>query len=93
MRIDDGGTGGVEAAVDDDPALGLHREDLKKALDAALDRLSPAIRATFVLFAEAEMSYKEIAALQDVPVGTVMSRLHYARQKLQSYLEGVEGIG
>jgi len=93
IQIDESETGGTEAAVHDDPALGMQREDLKKALYAALDRLTPAIRATFVLFAEAEMSYKEIAALQDVPVGTVMSRLHYARQKLQSYLEGVEGIG
>jgi RNA polymerase sigma-70 factor (ECF subfamily) len=38
------------------------------------------------------MSYKEIAATQGIAVGTVMSRLHYARQKLQSYLEGVEGL-
>src|SRR4051812_39725892 len=93
MRIDDAETGGVEAAIHDDPARGLNRDDLRKTLHAALDRLSPAIRATFVLFAEAEMSYKDIAALQDVPIGTVMSRLHYARQKLQSFLEGVQGLG
>ncbi|MDB5350587.1 MAG: polymerase sigma factor, sigma-70 family [Planctomycetota bacterium] len=92
IRIDEAETGGVETAIQDDPALGMHRDDLKKVLYAALDRLSPPIRATFVLFAEADMSYKDIAALQDVPVGTVMSRLHYARQKLQSYLDGVEGI-
>jgi len=93
MRIDDAETGGTEHAIHEDPALGLHRGDLKRALNAALDRLTPTLRMTFVLFAEGEMSYKDIAALQEIPVGTVMSRLHQARQKLQSYLEGVEGIG
>jgi RNA polymerase sigma-70 factor (ECF subfamily) len=70
-----------------DPAAGLHREDQRKALNSALEKLTPATRATFVLFAEAELSYKDIAECQDVPIGTVMSRLHYARQKLQGYLE------
>ena len=93
MRIEDAETGGAEIASHDDPALGLHREDLKTILYAALDRLSPILRATFVLFAEAEMSYKEIAAALDIPEGTVMSRLHQARQKLQGWLKGVEGIG
>ena len=92
MRIDDAESGGVEVATEDDPALGLHREDLKKTLYAALDRLSPTLRVTFVLFAEAGMSYKEIAATLDIPDGTVMSRIHQARQKLQSYLGQVEGI-
>jgi RNA polymerase sigma-70 factor (ECF subfamily) len=73
-----------------DPAQGLHREDLRKRISQALDRLSPATRATFVLFAEAELSYKEIAECQGVPIGTVMSRLHYARQKLQSFLEDMQ---
>ncbi len=93
IRIEEAETGGIETAIVDDPALGLHREDLRKALDGALDRLSPSTRATFVLFAEAGLSYKEIATCQEVPLGTVMSRLHYARQKLQTYLEGVEGVG
>ncbi len=92
MRIEDAETGGAEIATHEDPAVGLHREDLKKTLYAALDKLSPTLRATFVLFAEAEMSYKEIAATLDIPPGTVMSRLHQARQKLQGWLEGVEGI-
>jgi RNA polymerase sigma-70 factor (ECF subfamily) len=73
-----------EPAAGDDPAVGLHRADLRRALDAALARLSPTVRTTFVLFAEAGLSYKEIAEAQGVPIGTVMSRLHYARQKLQS---------
>ena len=73
--------------------LGLSRRAtraLRRMLDEALNRLSPATRATFVLFAEAELSYKDIAECQGVPIGTVMSRLHYARHKLQSYLEGVD---
>jgi RNA polymerase sigma-70 factor (ECF subfamily) len=76
-----------------DPAEGLNREDLRRAIDAALGRLSPSTRSTFVLFAEAQLSYKEIAECQNVPIGTVMSRLHYARQKLQGFLEGASTPG
>jgi RNA polymerase sigma-70 factor (ECF subfamily) len=90
--LDDPSTGPPEAASFDDPAAGLHRADLRKLLNAALETLSPTIRTTFTLFAEAELSYKEIADCQGVPLGTVMSRLHYARQKLMSHLEGVEGL-
>jgi RNA polymerase sigma-70 factor (ECF subfamily) len=86
--------GGVEPAVEDDPAQGLNRQDLRKQLDAALGRLTPAIRTTFVLFAEAGLSYKEIAEALKIPEGTVMSRLYYARQKLQSFLklDELEGL-
>jgi RNA polymerase sigma-70 factor (ECF subfamily) len=84
------GTSVAEPSIEDDPSRGLHRDDLRRALDEALARLSPTIRETFVLFAEAELSYKEIAEAQDVPIGTVMSRLYYARQKLQAALEEIE---
>lgn len=90
---DDNHHRGIEPAVDDDPAKGLNRQDIRRALDAALAKLSPNVRAAFVLFAEAGLSYKEIAEAQNVPIGTVMSRLHYARQKLQGHLEGQEGLG
>lgn len=73
-----------EPATTDDPARGLHLHDLRAALNAALARLSPKLRVTFVLFAEAGLSYKEIALDQQIPVGTVMSRINQARQKLQS---------
>jgi RNA polymerase sigma-70 factor (ECF subfamily) len=75
--------------VTEDPARNLHSSDLRRQIDTALDQLSPAIRASFVLFAEAELSYKEIAEIQKVPVGTIMSRLHFARRKLQASLDGV----
>jgi RNA polymerase sigma-70 factor (ECF subfamily) len=84
---DDPPRGHPEPAVDFDPAHGLHRDDLRRMLDAALERLSPPVRTTFVLFAEAGLSYKEIAESQGVPIGTVMSRLHYARQKLQASID------
>lgn len=93
-----GGDGGdsqdPEAADGDDPARGLHREDLRRALDAALSRLSPKLRVTFVLFAEADLSYKEIAESLNIPIGTVMSRVHEARQKLQSFpeIQRLEGL-
>ncbi len=88
-----GGRGGdrdesrLEPATSDDPARRLHQEDLRLALDQALSGLTPTIRTTFVLFAELGLSYKEIAATQDVPIGTVMSRIHAAREKLQVALD------
>ena len=57
------------------------------ALDQALGHLSDTIRSTFVLFAELGLSYKEIAETQNVPIGTVMSRIHAAREKLQAELD------
>ena len=70
-----------------DPARRLYQQDLRRALDQALSRLTPTIRSTFVLFAEAGMTYKEIAEVQSVPIGTVMSRIHAARAKLQANLD------
>ncbi|WP_422927899.1 RNA polymerase sigma factor [Singulisphaera sp. PoT] len=90
----EGESNGSEPTALDDPSRGLHQQDLRRRLDAALNRLSETTRTTFILFAEAELSYKEIAEIQDIPIGTVMSRLHSARQKLQSYLDldDIEGF-
>src|SRR5262249_43623882 len=76
-----------EAATLDDPARRLYQQDLRMALDRALGRLSQTIRSTFVLFAELGLSYKEIAETQNLPIGTVMSRIHAAREKLQDELD------
>jgi RNA polymerase sigma-70 factor (ECF subfamily) len=70
----------------------LRREDLRKTLDAALGKIPWKLRETFVLFAEAGLSYQEIAAVQSIAIGTVMSRIHNARIKLQFFLDGVEGL-
>lgn len=73
-------------AVADDPARGLERCDLRQQLDRALASLPEAQRRTFVLHAEAGLSYREVAEVLAVSIGTVMSRLYYARQKLRAFL-------
>jgi RNA polymerase sigma-70 factor, ECF subfamily len=59
-------------------------EDLRRALDD----LSPAFRVVVQLVDVEEMSYKEAADVLDVPLGTVMSRLHRARARLRRSLRG-----
>jgi RNA polymerase sigma-70 factor (ECF subfamily) len=68
------------------PAAELERQDLRRQLDIALATLPEAQRQTFVLHAEAELSYREVAEILQISIGTVMSRLFYARQKLRAYL-------
>ena len=53
----------------------------------ALDQLSPDMRSVFVLRVYDELSYKEIADVMDISLGTVMSRLNRARNSLKKYLE------
>jgi RNA polymerase sigma-70 factor (ECF subfamily) len=54
----------------------------------ALDRLPPAHREVLLLVALEDMSYREVAEITGVPVGTVMSRLSRARGSLRALLEG-----
>jgi RNA polymerase sigma-70 factor (ECF subfamily) len=68
------------------PAERLERADLRQLLDKALAALPEAQRQTFVLHAEAELSYRDTAEVLGISIGTVMSRLYYARQKLRGFL-------
>ena len=65
----------------------LDRQDLRRKLNEALAQLPVAQRQTFVLHAEAELSYREVAETLGISIGTVMSRLYYARQRLRLLLE------
>ena len=69
-----------------DPADGLERADLRRLLQEALAVLSEAQRQTFVLHADGELTYREVADALGISIGTVMSRLYYARQKLRVFL-------
>jgi RNA polymerase sigma-70 factor (ECF subfamily) len=72
---------------DREPAdAGLEREDLRRIIDAALARLPDPQRQTFVLHVEGELTYREVADALGISIGTVMSRLFYARQKLKDLL-------
>jgi RNA polymerase sigma factor (sigma-70 family) len=64
------------------PEQAASRESDATALQALLERLPDPYRETLVLRELEELSYKEIAQITGVPVGTVMSRLARARQWL-----------
>jgi RNA polymerase sigma-70 factor (ECF subfamily) len=70
----------------DDAGRRLEQADLRTLLDQALASLSEAQRQTFVLHADAGLSYREVAEVMGISIGTVMSRLYYARQKLRACL-------
>ena len=57
-----------------------------QAVRRALAQLPPASRAALVLNEYEGLSYAEISAALSIPIGTVMSRLHYARRRLRELL-------
>ena len=71
-----------------DPQLALLRRMDHEALAAAVEALPDVFREVLVLREMEELSYQEIAEVASVPVGTVMSRLARARQRLQEALAG-----
>jgi RNA polymerase sigma-70 factor (ECF subfamily) len=68
------------------PDAGLDRADLRGKIEAALARLPESQRQTFVLHADGGLAYREVAEALGISIGTVMSRLFYARQKLKTLL-------
>ena len=58
-----------------------------QSLEGALAALPDEYRAALVLRTYEELSYEEIAQELDIPVGTVMSRIHRARRMLRERLE------
>ena len=69
-----------------DPERAAEASEFNTALAKALLSLSENHRAVFMLHAAEGMSYKEIAEALDCNIGTVMSRLFYARKRLQELL-------
>lgn len=69
----------------DDPG-GLERQLLGPQLAAALKDLPATDRDALLLLAWADLDYAQIAQALDIPVGTVRSRIHRARQRLRDHL-------
>lgn len=81
---------GVDPHGDIDETAAAARVDagqLGPTLARALAKLSAADRDVLLMFAWAEMSYDEISAALDIPVGTVRSRLNRARRVMRDSLE------
>ncbi len=71
------------------PESALLQKERVALVRQAMQDLPEASRSVLVLREYGELSYQEIAKVLDVPVGTVMSRLNYARTRLRELLRGV----
>jgi RNA polymerase sigma-70 factor (ECF subfamily) len=69
------------------PEEALLQKERNQTVQAAILSLSEANRAILVLREYGGLSYAEIAETLDIPAGTVMSRLNYARNRLRELLE------
>lgn len=89
MDTDDPVSAEVINALTD--ATGADREtfarELQEKLNEAMQKLSIKHRTVITLFEIDGLSHQEIAEIMDCSVGTVRSRLHYAKQLLQSELQ------
>jgi RNA polymerase sigma-70 factor (ECF subfamily) len=82
----------IPADLEVDRVGNFSAEDAE-AIHAALDRLVPEHREALVLRFLEEMPYEAIATLTGCPVGTVRSRLHYAKLALRRAMESIDHGG
>lgn len=91
--------GVLEPALDanlPEPAAPLDevaRKELRDHVVRAVEALPEPARATLLLREVDGLSYAEIAAAQGIPQGTVMSRLHYARRRVQQAMRAAGVLG
>lgn len=71
------------------PSQNLQNKEIQVRIEAAIAKLPPDHRLVIVLREIDGLSYEEIATAAECSVGTVMSRLFYARKKLQTLLNDV----
>jgi RNA polymerase sigma-70 factor, ECF subfamily len=71
------------------PHIKLEQNEIRQRIDEAIRKLSPEHRAVIVMKEIEDLQYSEIAEILNCSLGTVMSRLFYARKKLQILLQDV----
>ena len=82
-------SGGVERqmpVVTVNPTEGLERSELRQRIDKALGLLSYEHRTVLILHEFEDLEYKEIAKRMQCSIGTVMSRLFYARRRMANLM-------
>ena len=77
---------GPLAAGTEGPEASLERKERSEQVRQAVLDLPPASRAVLVLREYEGLTYQEIADALDIPIGTVMSRLNYARSQIRKVL-------
>lgn len=81
--------GGVERhmpVMTVNPTEGLERAELRERIDRAMAQLTYEHRTVLILHEFEEMEYKQIAKVMNCSIGTVMSRLFYARRRLAALM-------
>ncbi len=86
MREKSGDTDWKMPVVEVNPTEGMEEEELRAKISAALQQLSNEHRTVLLLHEFEEMAYKDIARTLGCSIGTVMSRLFYARRNLATLL-------
>lgn len=84
--------GGVERQMPVEiinPTEGLEKTELRRRIDEAMSKLTDAHRAVLIMHEFDGLQYKEIADRIGISIGTVMSRLFYARRRLASLLHSL----
>jgi len=91
VPLDEEGADGVPLEFDGGNPVDelLQQKDARRLINGALEQLPAEFREVIVLRELEDLSYKEIAAVADIPLGTVMSRLARARKLLQQHLQQV----
>jgi len=89
IELMDEESGGVERqmpVVQINPTEGLERGEIRQRIDKALGQLSYEHRTVLILHEFEQLEYKEIAKRMQCSIGTVMSRLFYARRRMANLL-------
>ena len=90
LNEDSGGVERFMPPVAVNPTERLERGELRARIDAAMDQLSEVHRTVLVLHEFEQMEYKRIAKTMGCSIGTVMSRLFYARRRLAALLSDMK---
>ena len=86
LPLEDGEQPREIAAPASEPWREMQREELAKAIDAALDTLAPELREVFLMRRD-DVPFKEIAAIQKCSINTALARMQYALKNLRKALK------